>query len=246
MTDEKPEARKPRPSRKAIIRWGLVIAGVAVAGALLYRPLRTRYAIWRVKRGDTIILGSGILGPTVASENMLVCLRAACAGNAEAMELVIDHPDVLVDMPIGFTSTALLPPTLAFEAASGNPELLFRVLDERDDKHAFRVLWWVSESNSALEEFGGGTPCYRHPGTPGELVRHLKRRCGSTDFVASAVAKPVLAYACRRFSKELDAAEAMYRDALNHKDEPARRWARERLEGIRAARKAASQMEGQR
>jgi hypothetical protein len=115
------------------------------------------------------------------------------------MGLVMDHAEIPTGMARGH-SMAPLPPTLAYEAASRNPELFYELLDGRSNQKAQRILWWVAISN--VDAFKGA-PFYSKPGTLMELLGLLEIRAASKDVRAANTASTALSYLRRRFAKEL-------------------------------------------
>ena len=65
-----------------------VLLGLVGLGVYLYKPLRLKYAIYRVRRTD---YGKQHNMP---DEWLNICVDSACRGNRPAMEVVVDHAEI--------------------------------------------------------------------------------------------------------------------------------------------------------
>jgi hypothetical protein len=126
------------------------VLGLVIAGALLYKPLELRYAVYKVQRtrystiDDIDISSSDGSSPPVAGKWMNICLDAAKRGNRLAMETIVDKHSTLIAPGTG-TSVTITPGTEGTEtvghvAACRQSELFFEVLDRRDDGKVLETL----------------------------------------------------------------------------------------------------------
>lgn len=177
------------------------LLGLVGAGALLYKPLRTRYAIYKVQHTteDDVVKGR------VANERYCQwaneCLAAAKAGNRLAIEAVIDASN------FGDESFSYTTGTVAFEAAAAQPSAFFAALNKRSPERIAEVLLDIQVCINGDFDAELRPGDYRNDQTPRGVVRELGRHLNAKDPEVRRVATAALAFTRRRFAKELAEAE---------------------------------------
>jgi len=137
---EQPASEKGPSLAKFYVAIGIVVALVGL-GALLYRPLRLRYALYKAEHNPyspRVVDGRSQL----ADEWLVLCLDAADGGNSHAMELVINRywVGILVKSAESGDPALLERKSIALLAAKAQPRLFFEVLGRGDDRKVLAVL----------------------------------------------------------------------------------------------------------
>lgn len=183
----------------------LIMLGLVGLGAYLYKPLKLRYAIYKVRGTDYRAKYEWTEAP-IGDDWLMLCLDAACEGNRQAMEVVVERAGV--KFLTGWPPTSSTDPTLydvSYCAAVARPELFFEVLDRHNDRQAIKVLQVVADSAYC----GSGTRLSVQGLTVLEgLIQEFEMHAKSNKPEVRLVAASALAYARRRFAKELAEAEA--------------------------------------
>ncbi len=207
-----PYANAKVPDRKYL--WTVVglftLLGLAGLGALLYRPLRLQYAVYKVRHTTWEQWRRDFdQGKDAAYERYLKeCVEAACRGNRPAMEAVIDAS--------GFGDGYIAETTseIAYQVAASQPDAFFRALDRRKAGRVREVLSDIADSCASKSEAEYG-PGAEDP-SPKSLAKAFKAYSEAKAPEVRLVAAATLDFIRHRFSKEL--AEAEGRNAK----EPAR------------------------
>ena len=141
MTDA---PRKPRSLVGFYVGMGVVIL-LIIVGVLAYRPLRLRYAIYKVSKCQPIVRADGTTDGTTEDKWVLICLEGARAGNEKAINALISRLDLRVrtTQPPGSKEMAH---SVVYLAALAQPGLFFEVLAKRNDKYVGVTLWCLNES----------------------------------------------------------------------------------------------------
>jgi hypothetical protein len=168
-----------------------------------WTSLELRYAIYKVQRTD-------YSPPTWADEWLMICLRAACDGNRDAMKAVIDHAGVT---PSWTWEEAVEGRPQRFDVASWaavcQPELFFDVLGGHDERRIFEVLDIVSErvKDAWFLEGAGVTFCPDRDMwlrcSFSKFMGRLKSGVESDDPYSRRVAGATIGFIRQRFAKEL-------------------------------------------
>jgi hypothetical protein len=165
--------------------WAVALA-VLLAGVFLYRPLKLRYAIYRVRNTDYTIPdghGAECLHP---DKWLMLCLDEACRGDRTAMQVVVDCPEIVrLERQAKHHGAVPRSPKgipVTFIAAQAQPALFFDLLDQRDDATVIRALsvtmWQCcdpDDPNAQLEDIL-------------EAMGGAMRRLGGIDRISKSVA----------------------------------------------------------
>jgi hypothetical protein len=191
------------PDRKYL--WTVVslftLLGLLGLGVLFYKPLRARYAIYKVQHTTWEDIDRG----RVAAEDYVRwandCLFAACRGNRLAMETVIDAYN-FGDESIGATTSSL-----PYKAAAGQPVAFFEVLGNRPPDQILEILMGILMHINGDFDMELRPGDYRLDGSPRGVVRELGRHLNAKDPEVRRVATAALDFVRCRFTKELAEAE---------------------------------------
>jgi hypothetical protein len=208
------EARRGRSLAGFYIAVGIVAALFGL-GVALRKPLTLGYAIHRVQ-SDRPTEPSGI-GLRVRDRWLDVCLEAARAGNARAMEALVacSRPaprawDVEV-RDMDFIGLSRL-----FLAAEAQPEVFVAALDRLDDRRAREVVEHIAASCAAAEVGDQCDVCFDSPAAQAAELGRLSR---SGEPGLSRLAQATLEFVRCRFPEELtkDAAAPEHRGRTEYR-----------------------------
>jgi hypothetical protein len=167
-----------------------VILVTTVAGVVLFKPLRLRYAMYRVRHGD----GN-------PDEWLMICRRAACTGDRAAMRVVVERAGTKFLLRDAGSELAFIDVT--YFAAEAQPQLFFEIVSEHDDERVLDVLWEVASSKRNM--LPGGPPGIKPTRLSPECVAtHFDSVLGSTGYAPyRSVASASLDFMRRRFAVKL-------------------------------------------
>jgi hypothetical protein len=190
------------PADRKYLGWTVALfalLGLVGAGTLLYRPVRLRYAVYRVQHTTWDDIWKKRVDAFQYESWLGDCIAAACQGNARAMEAVIDASG----FGDGFIAETTC--TMAYEVAARQPQAFFRVLARRPDAQVIEVLGDIA-AVCAKERPGN----YDWAGVSLKEVADELVICSQSsdlgpEFRQTAAA--ALDFTRRRFAKELAEAE---------------------------------------
>jgi hypothetical protein len=191
-----------------------VLLGLVGASVALYRPLRLRYAIYRVQR-NLVYKQQRCPGESIQADKWLMeCAEAACRGNRPAMRVVVDHPDAYMPPPGAYL---LGGPAVTHHAARAQPELFLEFLDQKSDKQVLEIL--LLDHNRGYDvlfrDVGRRSRTWEliclvaegvdkdAPRVVGAMVEDLETTCLSGEAEDHRLAEQTLVFLRSRFAREL-------------------------------------------
>jgi hypothetical protein len=201
------EAKPYEPPKPARSLAGFYVATGAVSLLLLvavfaYRPLKLRYAIYKVRQNHSRYQVGPMRRPPHADEWLRLCLDEAGSGNREAMRLLIDISGAKLpwhEEEIG-SGGDYVTYDVTYPVAKSQPDQFFEVLGERSDAEVLRILWALCQSAHA---HAGGPSFFRDGHTARQLVDDLDLLATAKNPEAVRVGAAAAEFARRRFSMEL-------------------------------------------
>lgn len=158
-----PAEQPASPRRERSLTGFYIAVGVAAAlfalGTWLYRPLRLRYAIYRVENAPPAPpLPSSALKLEFADKWLLEVLDAARRGDRRAIGGILDHADFRAARRTRGTSVRFVP-VICF-VAEAQPERFSELLERRQDKREILDIVGCERTQELLDllEVGGPGP----------------------------------------------------------------------------------------
>lgn len=194
-----------KPADRKYLRFviaAFVLLALAVAGAFLYKPLRLRYATYRVQSSGYVDYPG--IRPRPDDRWLRTCLDAARNGNRQAMELLIERARLYsADVPVQdavFVGTSYL-----FLAAAAQPDLFTEILNQYDDQRVKEIIEHVTLSCMSADLGDDVDAIWDSIRFTAKELEDLSQ---SSDPEVRHVARATLEFTRRRFAKELAEAKA--------------------------------------
>ncbi len=202
-----------RADRKylAVVIAALVLLALAVAGALAYKPLRLKYAIYKVRSSGYVDYPG--IRPRPDDRWLRTCLDAARNGNRQAMEFLIERARLYsADVPVqdAVIDAVTVGTSCLFLAAAAQPDLFAEILNQYDDQRVKDLIEHVTLSCMSADLGDDVDAIWDSIRFTAKELEDLSQ---SSDPEVRRVARATLEFLRRRFAKELVEAEAKKKES---------------------------------
>ena len=181
------------------------LLGLVGAGTLLYKPLKLRYAIFRLEHVNDDDLAQRQVDDLALMNWHLDCLNAACAGNPRAMKTMVAWAYGPVWQRRRWSQEWM--PASAHDPATAQPGLFFQELEGYPDDAARGALMDIICDYCYRNQRIGPRVVLPYDDKAKTLTAYFERMLNSGNAKDCRVAQAALEFAKRRFAKELAQAE---------------------------------------